>query len=186
MRARSLKHTGQPMNARRQWPRRKTPGSAEKTGGSAMDIGDGPWRSPWRFLSPLTVRTVKCNSYCVTQTRATRSQRPGTETGRREDHMVDWHRERGDARARGSHEERLRCNVERRSQELTSFPRSSRGVLAKCFSRHRHTVSKRANWGPDHRRYLDPTTIRGLLEQAVETLLFSASVDYHADPKLRQ
>src|ERR1700732_3425936 len=61
------------------------------------------WRNQVAIFALLTVRTVGCHSYCVTQTRATRSQRAGTDAAGREDHVVDWRRERGDAIRRGSH-----------------------------------------------------------------------------------
>src|SRR5271166_3600897 len=102
----------------------KTPGNDVKASNAAADIGVVARRTRGNFSLSLTVRTVECNSYRVTQTRATRSPRPGTETGGRDDHVVDCDREPGDARVRRSYQEPLRRNVERRSQELALFTRS--------------------------------------------------------------
>ena len=113
----------------------------------------------------LTVRTVECNSYRVTQTRATRSPRPGTETGGRDDHVVDCDREPGDARVRRSYQEPLRRNVERRSQELALF-----NAKLEKYSRE---ASFRSNLAR--------------LRQAAETLRLDASVDIPRLPRsLRQ
>lgn len=150
-------------------------------GAAARDVG---WSVVHlrRPLALLTARTVQCDSDCVAQTRATRSQASGTETAGGEDHVPDRRRERGDALRRESHQEPFRRNSRRRSRKSSSFTQSSKCFLANRVSKHGHPASELTNRDRDHRRHLDPTTMGGPLEQAVETLRFGARVDYRADP----
>ena len=107
------------VRAVRQPLRTKTAGSSKIASNRQWILASPVAKSRAAFLL-LTVRTVKCHSYCVTQPRATRSQTPGTEACGPEGHV---------ARARRSHQNLLRCNVERRSQELTSLTSDPKGVV---------------------------------------------------------
>lgn len=116
----------------------------------------------------------------MAKTRAKSSQRAGTETAGREHHVVDWRRERGDALRRGSHEEPLRRDLGRRSRKSASSAQSLKCFVVNRFSQRCRPASELANRDRDYRRHLDPTTMRGPLEQEVETLRFGAAVDYRA------
>ena len=83
--------------------------------------------------------------------------------------MVDRRRELGDALGRGSHQVPLRRNSGQISRKSSSFAQSSKCFLANGFSKLRHRASAFANRDRDHRRHLDPTTMLGPLEQAIES-----------------
>ena len=106
------------VRAVRQPLRTKTTGSSEIAANRQWILASPVAKSRAAFLL-LTVRTVKCHSYCVTQPRATRSQTPRKTCGTADD-----------ARTRRSHQKLLRCNVTQRSQEFTAFTSNPKGVLA--------------------------------------------------------